>query len=142
MKAAKMTKYIAFIELDKELPGDALGVVFPDFPGCISCGDDYDEAFRNAHEALTLHIHGMQEDGLDIPAPRTLEEIAQEWKDYPDWEGSRFAVAYINVLPPSQTKTYTISMDIALMAQIDARTKNRSAFLALAAENMLNGHEA
>jgi len=132
-----MAKYIAFIELDKEVPDGVLGVVFPDFPGCISCGDDYDEAFLNAHEALALHTDGMLEDGLEIPAPRTLEQIEREWGDYADWEGTKFAVAYIDVLPPSQTKTYTISMDVGLVAEIDARTKNRSAFLAAAARQYI-----
>ena len=89
-------KYIAFIELEKELKNDVLGVVFPDFPGCISCGDDYDEAFRNAHEALALHISGLKEDGIDIPEPRTLDAIEQEWEDYGDWEDIRSAVSYIN----------------------------------------------
>ena len=131
-------KYIAFIELDKEDKDSVLGVAFPDFPGCISCGDDYDEAFRNAHEALSLHISGMKEDKLDIPEPRTLEKIEHEWEDYPDWRESRFAIAYINVLPPSRTKTFTISMDVALMAEIDARTKNRSAFLAAAARQYID----
>ena len=131
-------KYIAFIELEKENKDSVLGVVFPDFPGCISCGDDYDEAFRNAHEALALHINGLREDGLDIPEPRSLEEIERKWEDYADWKGSRFAVTYINVLPVSQNKTYTISMDAALMAEIDARAKNRSAFLAAAAKRLLD----
>ena len=131
-------KYIAFIELDKTDKDSVLGVVFPDFPGCISCGDDYDEAFRNAHEALALHINGLREDRLDIPEPRSLEEIEQEWKDYADWKGSHFAVTYINALPVSQNRTYTISMDVALMAEIDARAKNRSAFLAAAAKRLLD----
>jgi len=130
--------YIAFIELVKENKDSVLGVVFPDFPGCISCGDSYEKAFRNAHEALALHISGLREDGITIPEPRTLEEIEQEWEDFTDWKGTRYAVAYINVLPVSQTKTFTISMDAALMAEIDARTKNRSAFLATAARQYIS----
>jgi len=131
-------KYIAFIELKKEDKDPALGVVFPDFPGCISCGDNYDEAFRNAHEALALHINGLRESGLDIPEPRSLEEIERGWEGYADWKENRFAITYINVLPVSQNKTYAISMDAALMAKIDARAKNRSAFLAAAAKRLLD----
>ena len=69
---------------------------------------------------------------------RTLEAIEQSWEDYPDWKGSRFVVAYISALPVSQNRTYTISMDSNLMAEIDARTKNRSAFLASAARRLLD----
>jgi predicted RNase H-like HicB family nuclease len=137
MKDYKMKKYIAFIELEKKTVDGVLGVVFPDFPGCISCGDDYDEAYRNAHEALALHVNGIREDGLDLPNPSALEHIEREWEDYAAWEQSKFAVAYINVLPPSQTKKFTISMDTGLMAEIDARTKNRSAFLASAARQYM-----
>ena len=118
-----LRKYIAFIELDKELPEDVLGVVFPDFPGCISCGDDFDEAFRNAHEALCGHVAAMREDGEDIPEPRTLEQVKDEWRDFADWKDTPYVVAYINLLPSSGTKKYTISMEENLMAQIDARTK-------------------
>jgi len=131
-------RYIALIELEKKSEDAVLGVVFPDFPGCISCGDTYEKAFRNAHEALALHLYGLREDSLPIPEPRTLEEIEQEWDDFTDWKGTRYAVAYINVLPASQTKTYTISMDATLMAEIDAMTKNRSAFLAAAARQYIS----
>ena len=134
-------KYIAFIELDKELPEDVLGVVFPDFPGCISCGDDFDEAYRNAHEALSGHAAAMREAGDTIPEPRTLEQIKDKWEDYPEWKDAPYAVTYINLFPPSETKRYTISMDANLMADIDARTKNRSAFLATAARRLINDTE-
>jgi predicted RNase H-like HicB family nuclease len=92
-------KYIAFIELDKDLDTDVLGVVFPDFPGCISCGSDYDEAFRNAYEALSGHAAIMRDSGETIPEPRGLEQIEKEWEDFPDWKETRYAVAYINLVP-------------------------------------------
>ncbi|GMO58136.1 MAG: hypothetical protein Ta2A_03480 [Treponemataceae bacterium] len=88
-------KYIAFIELEKELAEDTLGVVFPDFPGCISCGDNYDEAVRMAHEALSGHIAAMREDGETVPEPRTFEQIATDWDDFADWKDSHYAVEHI-----------------------------------------------
>jgi len=133
-----MKQYIAFIELEKEPDVDVLGVVFPDFPGCVSVGKTYEEAFRNAHEALSLHIAGMREDGEYIPEPRTLEAIERDWKDFSDWKGSRYAVSYISALPVSQNKVYSISMDSNVMARIDARSKNRSAFLESAARKVLD----
>jgi predicted RNase H-like HicB family nuclease len=45
-----MTHYIAIIE--DAGPDHAVGVWFPDLPGCTSGGDDIDEALRNAPEAL------------------------------------------------------------------------------------------
>jgi predicted RNase H-like HicB family nuclease len=133
-----MAQYIAFVEQERERRDDMLGVVFPDFPGLVSAGDNFCDAYRNAHEALSGHAAVMRENGEHIPAPRTLEQIEAEWADFADWKDTKYAVAYIDLLPSSETKRYTISMDSRLMAQIDSRTKNRSAFLASAAEQMLS----
>jgi predicted RNase H-like HicB family nuclease len=48
-----MTHYVAIIE--DAGPDHAVGVWFPDLPGCTSGGDDIDEALRNAPEALDLY---------------------------------------------------------------------------------------
>lgn len=45
------------------------GVTFPDFPGCVTGGFTVEEAFKNAHDALALHIKGMKEDGIPMPKP-------------------------------------------------------------------------
>src|SRR5271156_1753683 len=68
-------EYIAY--LHKERDSD-YGVSFPDFPGCITAGKTLDEAHRMAAEALTLHIAGMIEDGDTIPAPSSLDDLADD----------------------------------------------------------------
>ena len=133
-----LKRYIAFIQMEKELPTDVLGVVFPDFDGCISCGDNYDEAFRMAHEALAVHIESMKENNLAIPQPSSLEQIQKNWSDFKNWQKIKYVVAYIDLLPTSTQKQYSIMMDTNLMAQIDARVKNRSKFFADAARFYLN----
>ena len=45
------------------------GVYFPDLPGCVSVGDNYNHAQEMAKEVLELHIYGMEADGDDIPEP-------------------------------------------------------------------------
>lgn len=130
-------QYIAFIEFDTEV-GANCGVVFPDFPGCTSGGNNYADAVRAAHEALSGHVACMEDAGEKIPAPSTLEDIKANWPDWGEWEGTDFTVAFITLLPQHENKRYNISMDAALMAQIDAVTKNRSAFLAEAAKRMLD----
>jgi predicted RNase H-like HicB family nuclease len=45
-----------------------ISVYFPDVPGCVSCGDTFDEALQMAKEALSLHIYGMEKDGEPLPA--------------------------------------------------------------------------
>ncbi len=55
-----------------------IGIVFPDFPGCVSCGKSEEEAMRMAKEALGLHIFGMEEDGDPIPAPSRIADVPLE----------------------------------------------------------------
>jgi predicted RNase H-like HicB family nuclease len=59
--------YLAVFETD-ENPG--FGVYFPDVPGCVSMGDNFDHALRMAKEALGLHVYGMEKDNEALP-PRT-----------------------------------------------------------------------
>ena len=55
-----------------------VGIYFPDLDGCVSQGDNYLDAFKNAHEGLSLHLFGMIEDGEKLPKPSRLEDIELE----------------------------------------------------------------
>ena len=46
----------------------------PDLPGCVATGKTRDEAARNMHEAVEMHIQGMLEDKLPIPESTALAE--------------------------------------------------------------------
>jgi len=128
-----MTEYIAFVEYDKET--GTCGVIFPDLPGCTSAGNDFDEAFRMAHEALSLYA----EDNPVMPEPRSLERIQAEWEDWSDWQTHyRFYVTKIALYPLRvKTKKFNISLDERLVRRIDRVTNNRSSFIAAAVEQML-----
>ena len=128
-----MKQYIAFISTNEP----TFGVVFPDFPGCVSAGKDFEDAVRMAHEALSGHVECMRDAHLKIPEPRSLDTIKKTWEDWQDWKNSEYTTALIALIPSHETRKYTISMDSSLMARIDAVTKNRSAFLARAAEEYL-----
>ena len=54
---------------------DGISISFPDLPGCLPCASDMEEAFRNAKEALQLHIFGMEEDGEPIPSPSSVSSL-------------------------------------------------------------------
>lgn len=41
----------------------------PDLPGCIATGDTAENAESLLHEAIEIHLHGMREDGLELPGP-------------------------------------------------------------------------
>jgi hypothetical protein len=45
-----MSRYLALIDGTPPI----VGVIVPDLPGCTSAGDSYDEACRNAIEAVRL----------------------------------------------------------------------------------------
>jgi len=130
-----MTKeYLALFECDDESKG--FGVIFPDLPGCNSAGYDFDDAFRMAHEALSLYA----EDNSDMPLPRTLEQIKAEWEDWHEWESAfQFYLVKIALYPlKPATRKFNISLDERLVRRIDRVTNNRSAFISEAIEKMLN----
>ncbi|WP_035200522.1 type II toxin-antitoxin system HicB family antitoxin [Heyndrickxia coagulans] len=54
---------------------DGISVEFPDLPGCLTCGNTEEEAFKMAREALALHLYGMETDNEAIPSPSKLTEI-------------------------------------------------------------------
>ena len=68
-----MAHYVAIIE--DAGPDRAVGVWFPDLPGCTSAGENIDEALRNAPEALELYAEALREDGRPLARPRTLTEL-------------------------------------------------------------------
>jgi predicted RNase H-like HicB family nuclease len=67
-----MTYYIALVE---EEEGKAVGVWFPDLPGCFSAGGTLDEAMLNAREAVALYAESFSDDGESLPRARTLTEL-------------------------------------------------------------------
>lgn len=57
---------------------DGISIEFPDLPGCFPCADTTEDAFRNAREALGLHLFGMEQDGEPIPAPTPIQQLSPE----------------------------------------------------------------
>ena len=92
--------YIAYLHKDRN---SDFGVSFPDFPGCITAGKTLDEAHRLAAEALSFHITGMVEDGEPIPAPSSLDILAED----PAREG---AVAFLVHVDPETDRTVRINI--------------------------------
>lgn len=56
---------------------DGICIEFPDLPGCCPCADkdDTEMAIKNAHEALGLHLFGMEQDEELIPEPTSIRDI-------------------------------------------------------------------
>ena len=49
-------------------------VYSPDLPGCIATGSTREEAERNMHEAIEMHVKGLKEDNLPIPESTSFAE--------------------------------------------------------------------
>lgn len=127
-----MNNYIAILHKGKKKDH---GILFPDFPGCVSAGRSFEEALREGTEALAFHVEGMRADGEKIPKPRDLNAIRKE-EDWIEWKHA--VVATVPLLPPpGRSQRVQVTMDERLLAQIDAVSKNRSAFLADAAQQFL-----
>lgn len=76
LKAVAMPHYVAIVE--DPGPDQAIGIWFPDLPGCFSAGDDVDEALRNAEEALALYAEAEAKEGRKLPAPRALSALKSD----------------------------------------------------------------
>jgi len=71
-----MLRYIAIVE--DAGPDKAVGVWFPDLPGCFSAGNDVDEALHNAEEALALYAAAEAKQGRALPHPRALATLRND----------------------------------------------------------------
>lgn len=72
MKNEKALDYIAIITPDIE---SGYNVTFPDLPGCVTCGETYEEAIEMAKEVLDLWLEVMRDDNIEIPKPSILSPV-------------------------------------------------------------------
>lgn len=68
-----MSHYLAIVE--DTGPSAAVGVWFPDLPGCFSAGDDVEAALANARDALALYAEELAATGRAMPAPRSVAQL-------------------------------------------------------------------
>ena len=109
-----MTSYVALLWKDEK---SDYGVMFPDFPGCVTAGTTLDEAKDLAMQALAFHVEGIRADGETVPEPSGLEAIMAD-------AANRDAVAFLVEVPPAREKAVRlqVTMQPSVVAEIDART--------------------
>jgi len=133
-----MRNYIGLIHKDAN---SDYGVSFPDFPGVISAGTDFDDARRMATEALTFHLEGLVEDGASIAEPSSLETIMTD----PD---NRNGVAILVSVKLEAKKAVRVNVTLPedVLRQIDrfaeANGLTRSGFIARAALHEIGRDDA
>lgn len=64
--------YAVYVHLGDE--GHAHGVTIPDFPGCFSAADSWEDLPGKIQEAVELYFEG---EDLEVPRPTPLEELAR-----------------------------------------------------------------
>jgi predicted RNase H-like HicB family nuclease len=132
--------YVAVIEKE---PDSAYGVWFPDVEGCFSAGDTLDEAVANAVAALRQHAEAIESAGRSVPPARSIEEVLDDEDVAASVEGGAVLFAVPLLADAGRTVRINISLDKALVDQIDtaasARGLTRSAFLAQAAREKIAG---
>lgn len=60
-----------------EQANDNYSAYVPDLPGCVTTGMTIAEVERNIKEAVALHLDGLREDCLPVPAPSTVVEYLE-----------------------------------------------------------------
>jgi predicted RNase H-like HicB family nuclease len=70
-KKPKRYTYPAIFSYDT----DGVSVSFPDLPGCLTCGDNQDEAIDRSKDALAGFLSCLEDDGDSIPEPSDLRTI-------------------------------------------------------------------
>lgn len=89
-----MTHYLAIVE---EEPERAVGLWFPDLPGCFSAGDTLEEAMLNAREALAAYAEVLRDGNRQLPSPRTLVQLKSDPEVAPDL--ANYMIALIPLQP-------------------------------------------
>ncbi len=64
MSKDKFTNYFAVFDPAEE---GGYNVSFPDFPGCVTFGNSFEEAKRMASEILSLWIEELESKKVEIP---------------------------------------------------------------------------
>lgn len=124
-----MRYFYAIVHKDED---SAYGVTFPDLPGCFSAADRIEDVVPNACEALDLWFEDEP-----MVEPRSLDAARADL----DHGAFLMAVPYID----NQAKPVRVnlSLDRGMVDAIDtaaaARKLTRSAFLAQAARNEIEG---
>lgn len=123
---------------------EAFGVVVPDLPGCFSAGDTLDVALANAKEAIEFHLEGLSEDGLEIPAARSVTHHQADAQ----FAGWVWAVVEVDVTRyMGKAEKINVTLPGRLIRRIDEAVKDmpgesRSGFLAKAALDRLAAADA
>ena len=121
-------KYIVIVHKE---PGSSYGIIVPDYPGCFSAADTFEDIPANVQEALECWAYG---DDFIPATPSTYEQIAAS----EDAKGGMLMLVDVNFdFADKKSVPVNVTMPKYMRAYIDRRARalgmTRSAFLQEAA---------
>jgi predicted RNase H-like HicB family nuclease len=134
----KVKPYPAILEFTKE----GYSVFFPDLPGAVSAGEDYEDAIQNAEKCLSLHLYGMITDNIKLPKPTHMSKILKKLDEdeltaliHPDIFG-------VKARQEDKAIRINISLPKSLLEAIDSRARqlgiDRSKLIQKAAKEIVS----
>lgn len=69
-------------QIFEEYRGPSASVRFPDLPGCFSAGDNFDEAYSMASEALKTFLEWLIEENRPLPTPGEVKENLSKYESF------------------------------------------------------------
>ena len=114
----------------------AHGITIPDFPGCFSAADNWDDLPAKVQEAIELYC---EDEEMELPKPSSLDKLLKN-KEY---NGGIWMMLDINISKLNlKTMPFNVSLPSKLISRIDAYANHhqmsRSVFLAMAAQKVLS----
>ena len=118
----------------------AVGVWFPDFPGCVTAGRSQEDAMALASDALEEAMRGCAEREERLPEPTPVQAIAAP-------PGSDIiGIIAVGASTPDPSERVNVYLPKSLIERIDRLAAelgmNRSSFFGMAASRMLSFHAA
>ena len=68
------------MEIEQDLDEGGFVVSYPDLPGCITCGETIEEAYKNAEDAKRCWIEAAKADGITVPEPSDSKQYSGQFK--------------------------------------------------------------
>lgn len=108
-------------------PADEGGftVTFPDLPGCVTEGDNFAEAFAMALDAAAGWCAAERDAGRTLESPSEIEAVRMNVSRGTD----RRLVQLVPVAVPTRKVRVNLTLDDALLIEIDRYGLNRSGFV-------------
>ncbi|TPI31332.1 ribbon-helix-helix protein, CopG family [Mesorhizobium sp. B3-2-1] len=133
-----MTHYVGILDG----ADDVWGVRIPDLPGCHGGGANPEEAIADATSAVREWVEARLAKSASLPKARTLADLLRA--DEIDSSAGESAVMIPVLIDSGRPVRANLSLDAGLLAAIDAeasrRGLTRSAFIASAAREKIEGH--